>query len=597
MKIQNLIPIAAAALILASVMMPSGCANTTTPPSGGPKDTIPPYITAISPMPGTTGVPTHNTRISFTFNEYVKVKEQSNIYLSPPLEKAPKYKIKGKSVVVYFENDLQPNTTYTLDITGAIVDNNEGNPFPGYTLVFSTGSQIDSFMVTGTVRDCNTLQPVKGATVMLYRSDADSAVFNARPDASAKTDDWGFFLIRNISDTLYRVYAVQDANNDNKYQMESERIAFLDSAFRPTTVYRDRLPEVLKYDMKDTARVMARRSELELHLFREKPSRQFIVKKERVGDRTAYITFMAPNAQINSMRIMGLPKEKLITQFNPQRDSLEIWVNDQRRMPDTLKLAINYMKTDTAGLLRATDEVIRLARDKKAKAAAAKSSRRDLKHDDTTCVFTGIAESETIEQYGFTLEFKYPLIESAFDSLQLRCVNPRQKESYGTFTVTRDTSNLRRYTVMPNDKLLPGWEYFLKVPHRRFRDINGFYNDSTVLKVSLPSDEKLSTMHLHLTGVTKRYIIDLLNEKRDKTIRSFVVDADGTVTFPYIRTGKYSVRITEDANGNGMVDTGSLLEHRQPEKVKFFMIGGNYQITIPERSELDQNINLKELFQ
>ena len=148
----NLLPIATVALILGSLMFSHSCANTTTPPSGGPKDTIPPLITEVMPVLGQTGVPRTKTHLEIKFNEYVTVKDPKSLFLSPPLEKAPKFKIKGKSVVVYFENDLDSNKTYTLDVTNAIADNNEGNMFPGYTMVFSTGDRIDSMMVTGTVQ-------------------------------------------------------------------------------------------------------------------------------------------------------------------------------------------------------------------------------------------------------------------------------------------------------------------------------------------------------------------------------------------------------------------------------------------------------------
>ena len=115
--IEKLIPAVPVALVLGAMMFSHSCANTTTPPSGGDKDTIPPVITNISPLPGTVNVPVHNTQIVITFNEYVTVKDAKGIFLSPPLEKSPKYKIRGKSLVVYFESDLEPNTTYTLDLT------------------------------------------------------------------------------------------------------------------------------------------------------------------------------------------------------------------------------------------------------------------------------------------------------------------------------------------------------------------------------------------------------------------------------------------------------------------------------------------------
>lgn len=599
MKLSKFIPLIPVTLILASLMFPWGCANTTQPPTGGPKDTIPPVITKLSPMPGSVNVPTHKTKLVFTFNEYVKIKDANGVFLSPPLEKKPKATISGKSVVVTFESDLDSATTYTLDLTGAIADNNEGNLFPGYTLVFSTGSQIDSMCLTGQVQDCNTLMPMKGATVLLYKDHADSAVFLKRPVAAAKTDDWGFFSIRNIQDTLYRVYAIKDENNNNKYDPESERIAFLDTLFRPSIMYNDSLYEFKKFDMKDTALCLARKAQLELNVFRERPSKQFIVKKERVGDRTAYLTFMAPDAVIHDMRIKGLPREKLIRQFNLQRDSLELWVNDQRKMPDTLQLVIKYDKTDTTGKLKPTEETVKLTYTKEQRAELMKKQKntRDRKHEDTLCVMTTTAEATTVEQYGFEVEFKYPLIEEGWDYLTFRSVNPRQQEAPGTVQVIRDSTNLRHFRIMPTTPFQVGYDYFLKIPHRKFRDINGFYNDSTELKVTLPTDEKLSSITLNLTGVNNKYIVELLNEKRDKTIRSFIIEKDGELLFPYLKAGNYCLRLTEDINRNNIVDTGNLLNHRQPEKVRFFKPDGEkFLIKVLEKAEMVWDVNMEELF-
>lgn len=590
-----LIPGIPVALILGAMIFSHSCANTTTPPSGGPKDTIPPVITELYPLQGQTGVPVHKTQLKLTFNEYVTVKDPQSLFLSPPLEKTPKYKLKGKSVIVYFEDSLDFDKTYTLDVTNAIADNNEGNMYPGYTLVFSTGDRIDSMVVTGIVQDCNSLQPLKGATVMLYKDQADSAVFLKRPDAAVKTDDWGFFCMRNIQDTIYRMYAVWDENNNNKYDPETEKIAFIDSLVRPVTIVNDSLPELMKYDMEDTVNCLARKQEYELNMFREKPSKQMIVNKERIGERTAYITFMAPYAQIDSIWITGIPSDKLITQFNLIQDSLEIWVNDPKPQPDTLHLNVKYMKTDTLGMLNSFVEEIKLSKPRKG--AAAKTSKKDIKKEDTTAVFTLTADAETVEQYGFVFEFKYPLVEDGFDSLSFKYLNPKQQEFTEKYTIEQDSLNLRKYVLRPNVEMLPGYEYFLKIPHRKFKDINGFYNDSTEVKVSLPNDDKLSSMSLTLSNVNNKYIVDLLNEKRDKVIRTYITDKDGTLLFPYLKAGKYSIRITEDLNKNGMVDTGILLEHKQPEKVKFYKLeDGTFLIDIPEMTELEQTIDITEMF-
>lgn len=582
-------------LVLGPVLFSHSCANTTTPPSGGPKDTIPPVIVKLYPYPGSKMVPVHKTQLAFTFNEYVVVKDQQSIFLSPPMEKPPKYRMKGKTLVIYFESDLDSNKTYTLDLTNAIADNNEGNMFPGYNLSFSTGNHVDSMYITGVVQDCNTLMPIKGATVMLYKDQADSAIFKQRPVAAGKTDDWGFFCIRNIQDTVYRLFAVMDVNYDNKYDATSEQVAFFDSLIRPVNRIRDSVPELYKYLMTDTLACQARKTEYELNMFKETPSTQMIDNSERVGERTAYITFMAPYAQIDSLWIKGVPHDRIITQFNIMQDSLEIWINDPAPQPDTLYLNVDYMKTDTLGNLVPFVEEIKLTKPKEL--MVRKSARKDIKKEDTTAVFTVAAEPENVEQNGFVIEFKYPLVESAFDSVTFRSLNPRQQEARGKFTVTQDTLNLRKYVIRQEEEFLPGYEYFLNIPGHKFKDINGFYNDSLEVKVTLPNDETLSTLSLVMSNVNNKYIVDLLNEKRDKVIRSFIIDSDQTLLFPYLKAGKYSIRLTEDVNRNGIVDTGNLLEKKQPEKVMFYKLeNGNTLIDIPEKMELSQSLDVGEMF-
>ncbi len=164
--------------------------------------------------------------------------------------------MRGKTVIVYFEEDLLPNTTYTLDLTGAIADNNEGNMFPGFTTVFSTGDSIDSMYITGLVQDCNTLMPIKGATVMLYKDQRDSAVFLERPVAAVKTDDWGYFALQNIQDTVFRVYAIVDGNGNNIYDPDEDRIAFLDTLFRPVNVVNDSVAELKSLTLRTPSHVV-----------------------------------------------------------------------------------------------------------------------------------------------------------------------------------------------------------------------------------------------------------------------------------------------------------------------------------------------------
>ena len=582
-------------LIFIPMMFVHSCANTTAAPTGGKKDTIPPYIIGINPLPGTTNVPTEGAKFVFTFNEYVTIKTASNVFLSPPQQKLPKVRMRGHDVTVSFEEPLEPNTTYTISFTDAIADANEGNMFAGYTYVFSTGEHIDSMMVTGTVRDCNTLTPMKGATVLLYKDLSDSAVFKHRPYAATKTDDWGFFCIPYIKDTLYHIYAIKDENSSNYYDPDNERIAFIDSLIRPVMHAGDTVREMLRYDMLDTLSCLARKSEHELNVFRERPSKQYIVNKVRTSERSAYITFMAPDAWIDSLWVGGYRADQVITQFNIQQDSLEIWINSRKSFPDTLHLFVNYRKTDSLGRLVPDLEHIKLPmlNDKR---TFSKTVRKNIKRADTTCVFTVTGKPETVEQNGYELEFKYPIISANIDSIQFTYITSRQKEMQGGFTMTQDSLNLRKYIIRPKEKLQTGYEYRLRLPHHTFRDINGYYSDSSLVKLSLPTDEELSTLELDMSDVDRKIIVDLLDEKRVNILRSYTIDSDGSLFFPYLKKGQYSIRITEDSNRNGIVDTGSVLDHRQPEKVLFLEFSGDTFIRIPASVELTQFVNVSSLF-
>ena len=604
MRHKNLLNTVIVVGIFASVIFSKSCANTSTPPEGGPKDTIPPVIVEVVPANNALNHPRdkRHSSVSFEFNEYVALNNpNSYLFLSPPQTKPPTAKIKGKRVVVSFEEPLDSNKTYSLSLGEAIKDNNEGNPFPPYTHSFSTGSHIDSLFVSGNIVEASTMLPMSNITVLFHTDPSDSAIFKVLPKAAAKSDLWGYFTVRNLpADTVYRVFAIEDLNNNCLYDPDQERVAFLDTLVLPSSVMRDSLPELLSFNMTDTAACLSRPAQLSLSMFKEVSQRQILRAKERVSRRQMYLKFSAPYPQIDSIIIDGIPDEKLIKEYNYYKDSIVIWINDQGPVADTLRMRLTYMKTDDSlNILVPQTDTIRMVRPK---AKMVENRWGEMVEEvDTLAAYEVDATPENIDQNGIIITFESPMIVTPFDSITIMAKNTREQVSPAQFTVEQDTANIKKFTLRLADKLTPGFEYTLRIPDSVFMDIDGIYCDSLVKKITLPQDESLSSLTVEASNVHEKYLVELVDEKRTKVFRSYLIDSTSVLDFPYLKTGKYSIRITEDKNGNGQVDTGSLLDKKQPEKVMMFRfnesMGNNaYILELPERTELIQTIDIGEMF-
>ena len=590
--------------IFASVIFSKSCANTSTPPEGGPKDTIPPVIVEVVPANNALFHPRDikHSQVSFEFDEYVALNNPgANIFLSPPQSKPPTAKIKGKRVIVSFAEPLDSNKTYSLSLGEAIKDNNEGNPFAPYTHSFSTGDHIDSLFVSGNIVEASSMLPMPNITVLFHTDPSDSAIFKVRPKAAAKSDLWGYFTVRNLpADTVYRVFAIEDLNNNNLYDPDQERVAFLDTLVIPSSIMRDSIPELIPVNMKDTAACLSRPAQLFLSMFKEVSQRQFLRAKERVSRRQMYLKFAAPYPQIDSLIIDGIPEEKIIKEYNFYRDSITIWINEQGGVHDTLRMRLTYMRTDDSlNILVPVTDTIRMIRPK---GKMVENRFGDMVEEvDTLAAYKVDAAPENIDQNGIIITFESPMIVTPFDSITIMAKNTREQVTPAPFTVEQDTADIKKYVLRLQEKLVPGFEYTLRIPDSVFMDIDGIYCDSIVQKISLPQDDKLSSLTVEAKNVNEKYMVELVDEKRTTVYRTYQIDSAAVLEFPYLKAGKYSLRITEDKNGNGQVDTGSLLDRKQPEKVLMFKVNsslGNdaYIMDIPERTELIQTIDIGEMF-
>lgn len=603
-KIKNILfQIGVSLLLVLYATNTNSCANTRSGPTGGPKDTIPPVIVKNTPIENATGFPKDKGSIAILFNEYVQIKDAAkNILLSPPQKKRVKSKIKGKSIVVSFEEPLDSNTTYTLYFGDAIADNNEGNILSNYTYSFSTGNSVDSLLYSGTILDYETLLPIKGVKVALYNQISDTTIFKNLPVAVTVSDRWGYFCFRNLKAQPYYLYAFTDENGNNKYDPGVEKIGFLDSTITPSIVMNKELTQLKNYPEKDTLNSLARPSESYIYIFKDKGAHQYIKNYGRTSVRTSFIKFNAPNVIIDSFSIRGIKRDKIIEEFNTDRDSLSFWIDTGVLVPDTLFLGIKYHKTDSLGNLTPTVEKLKFTapkekEDKKQQKGAKQSNKNKEEKRKDLLEFTIHANGENVEQNGVILEFKEPLIYIDKDSIIFTLTTPKKIESKEEFTLERDTTTILKYILKSKKSLEKGNDYKYTILQSGIKDINGFTNDSTDILFSLPTADILSSITTTITNVNSRYIIELVNDKRDKVFRKHIITKDTTLLFPYLNKGDYSIRVTQDLNNNGVLDPGDVKNKKQPEKVRLYALpNGDNILQVKEKMDIEQHIDIQQIF-
>lgn len=610
---------AASAILLfaACCILSRSCANTTTPPQGGPKDTIPPVLLQATPPENSTKVPTFGSKILLLFDEYTVVKNAQGIMLSPPTKRRPVAKVKGKNIVVTLPDTLRENQTYTIDFGQSLADNNEGNPAPRYVYAFSTGDVVDSLYLTGSLMDSQTLKPVKDALVAIYTDLSDSACFKTVPDAVTKTDDWGFFSIRNIRPDSFMVYAFTDGDSDYKYDPDADQVAFNDSIFIPSAVVRDSntVFEFRNFNMKDTLKCKARKAMINLLMFKELQSIQYLQNSGRKTEKSGFLKFSAADVQINTLKFMGIDSSAVIIQYSPLRDSIDFWINVDYRLEDSLMIKLNYMKTDSTGTLSPYDEDLSLAVMKQPETETpVQTGNRNTGKDkensngkkqgkpvkDTVFNIKETVANETVEDEGFYIESDLPIINVITDSIKFTETNPKGQVSEKKYKFWQDSLFVRRYHFLPDEKITKGYDYTVTFPQGTFTNLDRLPNALKEVKFKIPQDENLCSITLSLKDVTGHFIVELVDEKGSNVLRKFLVSEDKEVKIPYLKAGKYMVRLTKDANGNGFADTGNLLKRKQPEIAKFYSKGDDtdsQMLVLEEGFDIEQEINVKSVFE
>ena len=565
------------------------CANIMSP-NGGPKDTLPPVITAITP--GNFATNFTEKKIYIEFNEYVQIKDQNKeLFTSPAMKKMPLIATRGKGIVITIRDTLKENTTYAIDLGSAIRDNNEGNPLNAMRYVFSSGDTVDSLICSGYTADSYKADSVSRTFLWFYIADSlpntpdyDSTIFNRKPDVIARAQNNGIFIAQNLKPVKYRIYAFGDKNDNQMYEPGTDLVGILDSTYNPAELP----PFAIWFD--SLRHYPSADPQLYFRMFTDKTFKaQRLVEAVR-GDRkkiTLYFNTALPT--IDSLVLDSIPSEKII--FDPRtkgKDTLNLWLNmPDEMLPDTIKGSITYYKHDSIRQLVKTTEPIKVAwkytETKEEQKEREKEERERKKAEEEGREYTppkkanpfkykSTASGEINPEKGFEINLDYPLVD--FDSTSVKLYkldgndkNPTETEVERHFE--RDTLNIGRYFVRAK------WEnktkYRFYIPQGSMTDVMGYQNDSISSSFSTFDPEKFAKIVLTVKGEEgKQYIIQQ-TDSSSKTQQQVEGVTSGQYTINFVSPGEIRIRIIEDTNGNGRWDAGDVVNRLQPERSEMFI--------------------------
>ena len=566
-----------------------GCARMGQP-DGGWYDDDPPKVIGCTPADQATNVTAK--KITILFDEYIKLTDATNkVIVSPPQLEVPDIKATGKKIVVELQDSLVANTTYTIDFSDAISDNNENNPMGSYTYSFSTGEQIDTFEVSGYVLDASNLEPIKGIMVGLYNDLADSA-FKTKPMLRvSRTDGSGHFVVKGVAPGTYRAYALQDADGDFRFSQKSEMIGFNQQIFEPSskpdfrtdTIWRDSL------HIDGLIRVPYTHflpDDITLLAFTHVQTDRFLIKTERVEANkfSMYFTYGHPELPV----IKGLnfnSDDAFVVEANEKQDTIHYWLRDTALVnQDTLRMEISYQMTDTAGVLvNMTDTIEGLAKVPFEKRQKELNKELEKWRKEVDKKIKRGEEVDTVWREK-PLEPKYDVPSSMDPDKIARIEMPTPLQHCDTAgvhlysmidSVWYESScqlvpvpnKIRNYEILAEWR--PGIEYSLEIDSAAFIDIYGKVSNAYKQGIKVKSEDEYSTLKLNIAGVEDSAMVVQLLNGSGKMVKQTLVKKH-VAEFKYIKPDKYYVSAFIDSNGNGVWDTGDYAEGRQAEAVYYY---------------------------
>ena len=571
------------------VIIGYSCASMGTP-DGGPYDEMPPKFVGSSPK--LHAVNTKNKKLELEFDEFIKLeKAAEKVVVSPPQLDQPEIKVVGKKVVIELIDTLKDSTTYTIDFSDAIVDNNEGNPMGHFTYSFSTGASIDTMEVSGTVLNAADLEPIKGIQVGLHKNLNDTAFTKLPFDRVSRTDSRGHFSIRGVAPGKYRIYALMDGNQNYLFDSKTEAIAFSDSIIIPSMMPATRQDTIWKDTLTiDTIKTVGYTrfmpDDIILRVFKEENTRQYFSRSQRDKENHFILKFSAKADTLPTLKGLNFDeKDAFVIEPNAGNDSICYWIKDSLvYQMDTLEIQMDYLYTDSLNQLVPKTDTIYLA-NKLTRAQKEKLAKKEAEEKEK--------ERKKKEKKGEKIEPEpTPFLKMNVDAPSAFDINKNILLTFEEPVVRIDTSAIRvnvkedtlwvktpflfvADSVIPRQyEILASWEpekeYQLQVDSAAIIGLYGLHSNKVEQTLKVKKQDEYGTLLLNLPGVEQSCIVELMDNS-GKVLRQQAVTPEGTADFYYLAPNtKYYIRMFNDRNGNKVWDTGVFEKGIQPEEVYYF---------------------------
>jgi hypothetical protein len=556
---KGIFPVLQIILPMAVLLGLQNCANPVTP-TGGPTDVDPPVLLNAVPPLYTTNFDA--TQIRLTFNEFIELKGiNQQLIVSPPMETAPTFRIRGKSLLVDLKEPLMENTTYTFYFGEAITDITENNPLQDFHYVFSTGDILDSLSLEGKIVHAFDNQPAQGVNVMLYIDNNDTIPFDSlpylvKPYSMTRSGNDGAFRLNNLSDKPFLLFALEDLNASLKYDQPNERIAFFDTLVRPYYTHQaiDTLMGSDTTEITEPYNTPVLPDPLEMYLFEEKDTVQRFITATILKEKQLVFVFKIPaqSPEINALGVDSLGTWSL-PETNKTGDTLTFWIKE---IPaDTV-----FFEVKDSGLVLDTARV----RMKPASASGRRRGNVELETELNTVPLQMNSTRRAPElNMPFVILFDYPVIHS--DPSKIIFIE--SEDTLQANFVFEDTINRRA-------SITHAWKestaYQIIIPDSTFHDLSGSANDTIIRHFVTKSLADYGHLFLNITleNPGQNHIIQLL--QKEVVVREIHLKESSQVRFEYLNPGGYQLKVIYDDNGNRVWDTGSYSDKRQPEKVTYF---------------------------